>query len=203
MNRTPLGEVRFYHLELASGAADERLSLLLGDRAGEEYREAADRIAVAARFAEIKRADTLTVLVDGERLVGSGRHNLRSDIIMMLQGLHEGGVFRERGRLALVLTKLDLVEASPQHERALQGFEDLLQHARQLFGRVLPSIEPFQVAASPKLNAKLRGEGLDKLLLYWHGQPDGLVPVEFSERIHSRAFARLPALKGRAEPAHE
>ena len=42
MNRTPLGGVRFYHLEIGGGAAGDGLALIMGDRSGEEYREIAD-----------------------------------------------------------------------------------------------------------------------------------------------------------------
>ena len=103
MNRTPIGDVRFYHVEIGCGEAEERLSLLLGDRAGEEYLAAADDVAVVPSFTEVIRADTLTVLVDGARLLESGgRHNLRIGIIMMLQGLHDGGGLSPASRLAVV-----------------------------------------------------------------------------------------------------
>ena len=92
MNRTPLGGVRFYHLSLAGGPAGDRLALVLGDRAGEEYKSAADDVSVVMTFSEVRRADTLTVLVDGQRLIDPvARHNLRSEIVMMLQALVDGG----------------------------------------------------------------------------------------------------------------
>ena len=91
MSRTPRGEVRFYHLEIGKRATTENISLLLGDRAGEEYRELADDPSRAVSLAELARADSLTVLVDGERLLDAGaRHNLHSEIILMLQGLRAG-----------------------------------------------------------------------------------------------------------------
>ena len=40
--RTPLGDVQFYHLGMVDGADGTRSALLLGDRAGEEYRSAAN-----------------------------------------------------------------------------------------------------------------------------------------------------------------
>jgi hypothetical protein len=202
MHRTPLGEVRFYHLEIGGGAAGEKLALLLGDRAGEEYREAADDVSVVARFYEVARADTLTVLVDGERLLGGGRHNLRSDITMMLQGLRDGGGMRQGCRLAVVLTKLDAIRVSPLVDRAMADFQRLVDDVRRLFGDLASRIEPFQVAASPKTEILPRGAGLNTLLSFWLGAASGgLVSAERIE--HPRAFARLRVLEEFPVKSHD
>ncbi|WP_324742440.1 TRAFAC clade GTPase domain-containing protein [Pseudomonas veronii] len=200
MNRTPIGEVNFYHLEIAGVADRKNLVLLLGDRAGEEYRAAADDVSVVAGFMEISRADILTVLVDGERLLDGGRHNLKSDIIMMLQGLHEGGALRPHSRLALILTKYDAVIASDHAERAFNDFNLLLGDIKLFFGNTLAEVESFQLAASPKSNAVSRGTGVSELLTFW------LKPIASPRALTSgrpefgRAFARLMPLD---EPVEE
>lgn len=201
-NRTPRGEVSFYHLEVGGGAAGEQLVLLIGDRAGEEYREAADDVTGVSRFSEVMRADTLTVLVNGERLLGGGRHNLRSDIMMMLQGLRDGGGLRQGGRLALVLTKLDAVQAAAEAARALRDFELLLQDLQRLFGDVLTLIMPFQVAASPKNDTVPRGTGVGPLLSFWLGQVDAPTTVVRRRPAHARMFARLQAVEESREFQH-
>jgi len=201
MNRTPLGAVSFYHLEISGGAAGEGLSLLLGDRAGEEYRAAADDVAVVADFLEVARADTLTMLVDGERLLSGARHNLRSDTMMMLQGFRDGGRLRDGSRLALVLTKLDAVKSSEHSDRALRDFDTLVSDLRRLFEGVLAEIEPFQVAASPKSNALSRGSGVSELLAFWLGAaapPDTIAP---EPPVFGRAFARLTPIEEPTEAA--
>ena len=99
----------------------------MGDRAGEEYRSAADDAASLTPFPEVTRADTITVLVDGERLLETGaRHNLRSEIMMMLQALLDGNALRVGQRLILLLTKLDAVETSPVCDRAKNDFDSSL-----------------------------------------------------------------------------
>jgi hypothetical protein len=203
MSRTPRGDVSFYHLEVGGGAAGTGLVLLLGDRAGEEYREAADDVTVVAGFAEITRADTITVLVDGERLLGGARHNMRSDITMMLQGIHDGEGFRQGARLALVLTKLDAIRASTEAERPLRDFQTLVNDVRRLFGGALGRIEAFEVAASPKTDALPRGTGVGALLLFWVTAADPFTEFEFQPPIHERAFARLRPLDEPGEPAHD
>jgi hypothetical protein len=190
MNRTPIGEVSFYHLEIGGGAAGERLVLLLGDRAGEEYRAAADDVTVAVSFLEISRADTLTVLVDGERLLDTGaRHNLRSDVLMMLQGLHDGDGLRPGSRLALVLTKLDVIKDAKQAERALRDFDTLFSDLQRLFGGVLGEIESFQVAASPRSNLLPRGTGVQDLLTFWL-KPTAPMQEAFPKRPHTPTSIR-------------
>lgn len=196
MVRTPRGEVRFYHLETRGGEAQHTVDLILGDRAGEEYREAADDASVAAKFLEIQRADTITVLVDGQRLSGDGRHNLRSDLLMIMQGLKDGDALGEGARLALVLTKVDLVRESEKAERAIRDFESLFRDVQQIFSGELSDARSFQVAASPRTEAVARGTGVKELLGFWLDSPRRPVLSEVREVAPSRrVFARLQPLE--------
>ncbi|UHQ19024.1 hypothetical protein LVB87_12650 [Lysobacter sp. KIS68-7] len=191
MARTPRGEVRFYHLEVAGGLAGEGLSLLLGDRAGEEYREAADDASNAKGFFEVEAADTICVLVDGHRLLTGGRHNLRSEILMILQGMHDANVVRHGCQFGFVLTKLDEVRSSPKGDQAIQFFESLVADAQKIFPHSLEGVRTFQVAASPKSEAVIRGVGVGDLLQFWLGprKPDLEVAAELP--VARRAFGRL------------
>ena len=203
MSRTPRGDVRFYHIEIGGGAAGARLALLLGDRAGEEYREAADDVTVVTRFSEIERADTVTVLVDGERLLGGTRHNVRSDVTMMLQGLRDGGALRSGVRLALVLTKLDAIRAAVDGDHALRDFQTLVSDVRRLFGNELGQIDAFEVAASPKTEALPRGTGVGRLLSFWLGAAATVTGIDTERPVHERAFARLRPREERPEATHD
>ena len=190
--RTPLSGVRFYHLDLGGGSAGHRLALILGDRAGEEYQGVADDASVAMTFPEVRRADSLTVLVDGQRLLDSGaRHNLRSEIRMILQGFVDGGAVRVGQRLALVLTKSDLVRDSSQMARAMGDFASLKNNIQQIFGSVFSVIQLFETAASPKTDAVRRGTGVPELLEFWL-EPSRPVNMSLPTRPASaRAFARV------------
>ena len=133
--RTPLGDVRFFHLDLAGGPAGDRISMVLGDRAGEEYQRVADDVSVAATFAEVCRAESLTLLVDGQRLGDpAARHNLRSDIIMLLRGLIDGGAVQDGQRLVLVLTKIDLLKKGAESEKVENDYESFKRRIKELFG---------------------------------------------------------------------
>jgi hypothetical protein len=196
INRTPRGEVRFYHLDLGGGPAGTAITLVMADRAGEEYRGAADDASIVAAFPEVCRADSLTVLVDGERLLDAGaRHNLRSEITMILQALVDGGAVQTGQRLALVLTKMDLIQASPNRERTEGDFADLRANIARLFGHAFPIIRAFKVAASPKSDAVQRGAGVPDLLTFWL-QPAVPPPTSSPARpVFARAIARLRPLE--------
>lgn len=191
ISRTPRGEVRFYHLDLVSPTYG-RLSLALGDRAGEEYRGAIDDISVVADFIEIPRADTLTLLVDGERLLDVGaRHNLRSEIDLILQALIEAGAVATRPRLAIVLTKLDVVQASADRARTEADFAALVANIFNTFSGSFSQIQAFRVAASPKDDSVQRGTGVPELLTFWLESPPVPPTAAPSAQGASRIFGRL------------
>lgn len=195
INRTPLGEVRFYHLDLGCGPTGESLALAMGDRAGEEYRNATDDTTLVSGFPEVRRADSLTLLVDGSRLVDNGgRHNLRSEITMIVQSLVDGDAVQPGQRLAVVLTKIDSVQASPRDKRAESDFANLLSSLKQLFGHVFSTIESFKVAASPKTDAMPRGTGVPELLMFWLKRAVVTPTAPPSKPSFERAFARLQPL---------
>lgn len=197
MERTPLGEVRFYHLDLAGGPAGDALALLLSDRAGEEYRSAADDVTDLPAFPEVSRADTLTVLIDGLRLLDAGaRHNLRSEILLTLQALLDGGALRSGQQLVLVLTKLDAIEASPHRERAQNDFITLEVQVQRAFNGAFGEIRACTVAASPSSVAVARGTGVADVLALWAAPAAEPPTIPETAPAPVRAFARLPVVAG-------
>lgn len=195
-NRTPLGEVRFYHLDLGFGPAADGLALIIGDRAGEDYRNATDDVSMVGGFLEVRRADSITVLVDGERLLDSGkRHNARSDTLLIIRALVDGGAIESGQRLALVLTKLDAVLASDSGERAEAFFTSMLDKVRESFGEHFSEISAFRVAASPKNEKAKRGTGVAELLSFWIQPRPPVVAVRRAAPEFERAYARLTVVE--------
>ena len=199
--RTGRGEVRFYHLDLVDADSGTMPCVLLGDRAGEEYLETRSNPLSAQDFPELRRADVLTLLIDGQRLLDTGqRHNLRSEVRQMLQAFVEAGVIRPTQRLALVLTKLDVIrKASDGGARTFQGFDSLVAGLQNDYGTHFAAVQSFQIAAQPDTDGAKRGENLDNLLAYWMAEPLRYRPaatvIEVPEA--ERYFARLmPTAKG-------
>jgi hypothetical protein len=164
------GGLGFYHLEVRNSATSKMLHLLFADRSGEEYRSVADDPTVAAEFVEVRRADVVTALVNGELLLDlSGRHNVRHEIVMILQGLLNGEVLSTNQRLAVVLTKLDTIQtaSTADRERTERDFDGLMQQITTIFGQAFRDIRSFKIAASPATTALPHGFGVLELLKFW------------------------------------
>lgn len=167
--RTSLGEdAKFFHLDLRR-QDEEVLSLLIADRSGEDYLQIINQLSTAKAFFELRRADTLALLVDGEQLLKSSeRQEVRSVTLQLVRSLLEAGSTRQGTRLAIVMTKYDSVIASPHAERAICDLAMIVEGIRRLHGGHFGEVEPFQVAASPKIHGGVqRGDGVSSLVDFW------------------------------------
>jgi hypothetical protein len=194
-NRTPRGEIRFYHFELFDKSTGAAPTVLLGDRAGEEYLETRNNIDLAKAFPELPRADVLTVLIDGQRLLDAGeRHNVRSEARQTIQAFVEAEVVRNTQCLAVVLTKLDALRKSADSgNQAMQDFAMIVQRLRATYGVKFAAIESCAVAAQPKSDGAKQGEGLEQLLAYWMMEPRRYQPNQVKVALPQtdRYFALL------------
>ncbi len=164
--RTKRGEVRFYHIDVWRDGVLR--SLLIADRSGEEYEEVADLAANATAMFELRRADVITVLVDGRRLtLSTERADVMGAIPLIIQGMVENGAFARKPNLAIVLTKDDSVQASPRKDRVEQDFRAIVDGARDAFADHFGEIGSFVTSASPKNTNVVRGAGLGAMLDFW------------------------------------
>lgn len=190
--RTKRGEVRFFHLGLLHQVAGEALNLLLGDRAGEEYREAGDDTSVAAEFIEVERADVVTLLVDGKRLAHDGhRHNAREEMLLILQALNDAEIVPIGARLAIVLTKIDAVMSSPNAKRVEADLATVVARFNVHFADRFAKIEVFRVAASPTEPGVERGAGVAELLKFWLEDVSPTPQTQALQGLPERVIARL------------
>ena len=198
MERTPTGDATYFHLDLVQVGCQGKRAALVANRSGEDYMDAQSTPALADDFVELHRADIVTVLADGERLLDLGlRHQVRDDICLTLRAFQESGATRSSQRLAVVLTKLDAVlEDGAKSERALQFFESIVQDVGAQFSQYFMDIQSFRVAASPQSSSARRGEGMVDLLRYWMSEPGRLRPAEVPVAIPAaaRSFGRLRPL---------
>lgn len=164
--RTKRGEVRFYHIDVSRDG--ELRSLLIADRSGEEYEEVADLAANASGMFELRRADVITVLVDGRRLASpADRADAMGAIPLIIQGMVENGAFARRPNLAIVLTKDDAVQASPRKDKVANDFQSIVDNIRETFAGKFGELCSFVTSASPKDNNVERGAGLAEMLDFW------------------------------------
>lgn len=197
--RTKLGELTFYHLDLVSADGPSRRCALFANRAGEDYMETQTNQDLAKGYPELPRSDTLTVIVDGEKLLLSAeRHLARRDALITLRSLVEAGVTRQWQRLALVLTKVDAVRSAEKGAaEALQFFENLASSMSAEYGSYFVEFKTFPVAASPKSTKAARGEGVAALLDFWLKAParNQHATTAPTPRPAARAFGRLRAVE--------
>lgn len=195
MERTPTGDATYFHLDLVAAGCQDKRAALLANRSGEDYIEAQSDPSLANDYVELHRADVLTVLADGERLLDLGlRHQVRDDICLTLRAFQETGATRPWQRLAVVLTKLDAVlKEGAKTERTLQFYEGIFQDVCDQFAQHFIEIQSFRVAASPQSAMAARGTGMADLLSYWMSPPACLQPakVPMVIPIAARSFGRL------------
>ncbi len=191
-HRTGHGEVHFYHLDTAQKSGTDRLTLLLADRAGEDYRAAADDLSQAGPFPEVVRADTITILVDGERLLDNAtRHNTRSETKLMIRALAEGNFLQRRPHVVFALTKLDMVQSSDLKDRVFADFQTIVDRAGPILSSHVESIETIRIAAAPTSIIPERGTGVADLINYW-GRPISLrTMAEIRSKPSRRAILNL------------
>lgn len=192
MERTSAGaDAAFFHLDLRLDNGD-LVALFLGDRSGEDYLAAGDNLSRAGEFFELRRADVVTLLVNGEHLASSEhRHEAKAVSYQVVDALVEAGSFRRGCRLAIVLTKQDYVLGSLHAERVKKEFDGIVDALIKRHGSYFGDIERFIVAASPKDITKLkRGDGVDQLLLFWL-RADAPPPPVHTESIESSRMIDL------------
>jgi len=196
--RTPVGKAGFYHLDIVPYQQANVVTLLLGDRAGEEYRSAGDEVDLAGEFPELSRADVITLLADGERLVDlETRHNVPTQIEGMLRAFIEAGVTATTQSVAVVLTKLDAVNGSDQAKTVHAHFDALLERLRTRYGQYFAAVEPFEVAAAPRVEGVPRGTGMADLLTFWLSKPlvrPTPVGTSWNPDLPTRAIGRISIL---------
>jgi len=168
--RTKRGEVKFYHIDVRRGNTLQ--TLLIADRSGEEYEEVADLAANATPMFELRRADIITVLVDGRRLSSPvDRAEVMGEIPLIIQGMVENRAFERKPNLAVVLTKNDDVIASPRRERVEQDFQSIVEAISETFANNFGEFSSFVTSASPKDVGVQRGDGLAAVLDFWLRPP--------------------------------
>jgi hypothetical protein len=196
--RTSAGaDATFFHIDLLPSDGGI-VSLFIGDRSGEDYLAAADDIARAHDFFELRRADTVTLLVNGEQLASSeGRHEVKAVSPQIVDALVEAGSFRRGCRLAMVLTKNDIVLASPNADRVRREFDAIVDGIVQSHGDYFGAIDRFVIAASPQDSTNVkRGDGVDQLLLFWLTAARSFLPIHLSAPESGRMIDLLDTRRG-------
>ncbi len=167
--RTSRGvDATFFHLDLHQENVGVT-SVFISDRSGEDYLAVTDQISQADHFFEIRRADCITLLVNGAQLADTKlRHEVKAATPQIIDALVEARSIRGGCRLAVVLTKKDSVFLSQHPDRVQKDFDEMVESIIKIHAAHFGEVRSFVVAASPKdCEQVARGEGVADLLLFW------------------------------------
>lgn len=168
--RTRLTEdTKYYHIALRrDDLSTVRRDILLSAMSGELFRMAKDSQEEAARLTFLRRADTIVVLVDGERLANPAqRTGAQADASDILESLLEANLVSSDCRVEVVFSKFDRIRASGQ------GSLDFLARTKEKFEakfRVrVPGFVFRQIAArpAPSLTLEDTDVGLAEAFAAW------------------------------------
>ena len=162
-------ETKYYHLALrpAEPSAPRR-NVLLSAMSGELFRMAKDSHEDAERLTFLRRADTIVVLVDGERLANAAqRTSAQADAADILESLLDANMVSPTCQVEIVFSKLDRITAAGQ--TAL----DFLGKTREKFdGRFrarVPHLSFRNIAARPASSSEKENSegGLAEAFVSW------------------------------------
>ncbi|MGI3898925.1 MAG: TRAFAC clade GTPase domain-containing protein [Janthinobacterium lividum] len=191
--RTLSGPAKFFELTLGTVGRIRKRRVLIADRWGEDYQGVLDSHPRPEEFFEVARADVLTMLVDGQRILDPGsRYEVAEEAMATLQVFLEVGLLARSPHLAVVLTKLDIVLDESSRERALADFARLVFRIEGQFATRVTGVSSFRTAASPKVMAAMRGEGLRELLRCWmeDRRLNGYVRQQYARRRPIDSYPR-------------
>lgn len=109
-------ETKYYHLALRGAEpVAARRDVLLSAMSGELFRMAKDSQEDAERLTFLRRADTIVVLVDGERLANTAhRTSAQADAADILESLLDANMVSPNCQVEIVFSKLDRITAAGQ-----------------------------------------------------------------------------------------
>ena len=176
--------LNFFHLAVSDQDDLQRTDLLISERAGEAYREVRDRPAMAMELVEIRKASTVTFILDGERLAdGRRRAEAIASVRNIARAFTDAGAVAPEAEVQLVTTKCDLLPTGSA-AAALDALAALEQRFVASYSGRFAAATTFRIAARDPEGKIEPGEGLAPLLRSWlkppmrpHLEPPRLPPL--------------------------
>lgn len=160
-------DTKYYHLALrAAEPPAARRNVLLSAMSGELFRMAKDSQDDAERLTFLRRADTIVVLVDGERLATTAqRTSAQADTADILESVLDANMVSPNCRVEIVFSKLDCITAAGQPAldflaRTQEKFEGKFRHR-------IPHLSFRQIAARPAPSSAPVDGGLADAFVSW------------------------------------
>ncbi|CAE6816507.1 hypothetical protein R75461_05896 [Paraburkholderia nemoris] len=184
-------ELQFLHMSVVDRDAIERVELFMADRRGEQFQDVLDRPPLSETLVEVRRADSVAFLLDGEHLVdGSRRESAISKVHLLAMALKN--VIRHSIAMQLVITKTDKIH-SHHHELLVRRRVDALS---SLLVQMFPKQIRYSVHYVAARNLDDGSNGMHELLSDWMQVSNDEEHLQVAPPIGKGAFERLMNLRG-------
>ena len=165
--RTPRGiNDNILHLRLLNKGTNNIINLLLIDMSGEEYENIIGNIEAAEKnLSIVKFAKSITVLLDGEKLIQLRERNATiQQAINLLKTIFDSGLICNEAKIIFVMSKYDLVLGTPELNAEVLS-NDIIDKASKQIPDLANRFKLFQVAAMPQNESLCNsGFGVENLL---------------------------------------
>jgi len=159
-------DTKYYHLALRAAPPAPRSNVLLSAMSGELFRMAKDSQEDAERLTFLRRADTIVVLVDGERLAAaSQRTGAQADAADILESVLNADMVSPDCRVEIVFSKFDCITAAGQP--AMDFLAKTREKVEGKFRRRIPHLSFRQIAARPSPSSAPVDGGLADAFVSW------------------------------------
>ncbi|MDC0679390.1 TRAFAC clade GTPase domain-containing protein [Sorangium atrum] len=162
-------ETKYYHLVLrGTEPSAARRDVLLSAMSGELFRMAKDSLEDAERLTFLRRADTIVVLVDGERLAAvAQRTSAQADAADILESLLDAKLVSPNCQVEIVFSKLDRITAAGK--AALEFLSKTQEKFEGKFRARVPNLAFKKIAARPAPSSEQENSdgGLAEAFVSW------------------------------------
>lgn len=180
----------FLHLKLV--APDSSIigpvNLLISDVSGERFRDLQDSSSSVINMAALRRANNISLVIDGQKIVNNGeRHAAKSEARMLIRAIIEQSVLSADCRIDVIFSKWDLIADSEIESQCKQFIDSIKDMITTIVANKFV-LQFTEIAARPE-NTRLHfAFGLPTLLRSWLGQFNQLSePQLFSPAIQSNS----------------
>ncbi len=174
--RTNLGSQElFLHLRLFDDNKKRKFNYLFADLSGEDiHANMANTESIVQHIPFLKFADSLAVILDGERLADKHQRNgVIEEVFTMIRTIFDAGLYTASTKVQLVISKYDKFKLTD--ECSTSHFIELkVQELSSLIQNYIEIVTLHKVAAMPKDKSFDVGFGLNDLLLAWAYAPSYL-----------------------------
>lgn len=153
------------HLRLAAQDADGVFGILFSDIYGEAFRRAADVAEECQQFVILKRADHVSVLVDGEKVADiRERQSAFASADDLIGQCLDCGMFTAESSIQIIVTKWDLVQGNVLAEEFVK---EKLAWLDSRYASRLGSLTAHRLSIRPTAEGIKPGYGMGELLKKW------------------------------------